>query len=114
MERIQSIIIHMCIIIIMYVLSIFLVVESGSDFSPAPSLNIIFTAGTISSPATECASIEIMEDVAIECDHSFTVEAEDIECDVEPAIVSASPSKTVTIEDNDGIATEHNYNYRVV
>ena len=52
-----------------------------------------------------------MEDVAIECDHSFTVEAEDIECDVEPAIVSASPSTTVTIDDNDGIATEHNYNY---
>ena len=77
---------------------------SGSDYTPDSSLNITFTADTVTSSATQCATIGILEDEAIECEHSFTVEAGDIECDVEPAIVSDSPSTTVTIEDNDSNA----------
>ena len=84
-------------------------IESGSDYSPDVALNITFTAGTVTSSATQCASIGILEDEVIECVHSFTVEAGDIECDVEPAIVSASPSTTVTIEDNDGIVIDYSY-----
>ena len=51
-----------------------------------------------------------MEDMVIECDHSFTVEvaAGDIDCDVVPPILLGNLATTVTIEDNDGIATEHN------
>lgn len=49
-----------------------------------------------------CASIAIENDDNVECDHSFTVEVGDIDCDTDPAIVSASTSATVTIVDDDG------------
>ena len=51
---------------------------------------------------TACASIDIVNDTDIECEHSFTVEVGDIMCDVDPPIASASPSATVTIIDDDG------------
>ena len=50
----------------------------------------------------ECATIGIEDDDDIECEHSFTVEAGNIDCDTVPAIAPVNPSAEVAIADNDG------------
>ena len=75
---------------------------ANDDFIRDPSLSITFPASPLAN-IHECASIDIVNDIDIECDHSFTVEVGDIMCDVDPPIVSASPSATVTIADDDGM-----------
>ena len=76
---------------------------AGDDFVPNPSLSITFPTNSQSNDMNECASIDIVNDINIECEHSFTVEVGDIMCDVDPPITSASPSATVTIDDDDGM-----------
>lgn len=75
---------------------------SGSvdDFVPDPNLSITFLANALLD--TECATIDIVDDNDIECDHSFTVVAGDIDCDVSPPLSPAMPSAVVAITDNDG------------
>ena len=77
-------------------------VVSGEDFQPDPNLSITFDATTSNALITECAIINIIDDLNIECDHDFTVEVGTIDCDVVPPIVPASPSATVVIDDDDG------------
>ena len=76
---------------------------AGDDFVPNPSLSITFPASSLNNDMNQCASIDIVNDMDIECEHSFTVEVGDIMCDVDPPITSASPSATVTIADDDGM-----------
>ena len=81
----------------------FFFLVANDDFIRDPSLSITFPASPLSDDIHECASIDIVNDIDIECDHSFTVEVGDIMCDVDPPIVSATPSATVTIADDDGM-----------
>ena len=75
---------------------------AGDDFLPNLSLSITFPTSSLPDDVNECVSIDIVNDMVVECEHSFTVEVGDIMCDVEPSITSASPSATVTIADDDG------------
>ena len=75
---------------------------AGDDFLPNPSLSITFPTSSLPDDVNECVSIDIVNDMVIECEHSFTVEVGDIMCDVDPPITSASPSATVIIADDDG------------
>ena len=75
----------------------------GDDFLPNPSLNITFPTSSLADDMNECASIDIVNDIDIDCEHNFTVEVGDVMCDVNPPITSASPSATVTITDDDGM-----------
>ena len=76
---------------------------AGDDFLPNAALSITFPASSTPDDMNACASIDIVNDDNIECEHSFTVEVGDIMCDVDPPIASASPLATVTIFDEDGM-----------
>ena len=78
---------------------------SDEDFTADPNLSIVFEAGITTSPTTRCTSIDIEDDALLECDHSFTVLAGTIVCDVDPAISLSSTSATVVIEDDEGNMT---------
>ena len=75
---------------------------SGEDFIADPNLSIVFEAGITTSSAVRCTSIDIEDDALLECDHSFTVLAGTIACDVNPAIIPSNASATVVIEDDEG------------
>ena len=75
---------------------------SDEDFTADPNLSIVFEEGITTSSATRCTSIDIEDDTLLECDHSFTVLAGTIACDVNPAIIPSSTSATVVIEDDEG------------
>ena len=74
----------------------------GEDLTPDdPALTLTFTAGA--APVMACETFNIDDDDNVECDHSATVLfGSVVDCAVDPPIVSASPSATVTIVDNDG------------
>ena len=65
-------------------------------------LQLMFTPS--SNPVMACESFNILEDLAVECAHDFTVSFDSIHnCVVDPPITSASPSAVVVIADNDGM-----------
>ena len=73
------------------------------DFAPDSALSIQFPATIYNTSIEECATIEILEDNNVECYHNFFVEVEDIDCDVVPAITSATAYAEIIINDNDGM-----------
>lgn len=78
----------------------------GEDFVAFNNLNVAFEAG-ITTFDSQCASITILDDSGVECDHDFNVFSGDIECNISPAIYSTVPSVTVIIEDNDSKLVYH-------
>ena len=81
--------------------------EAGLDFAPNSDLSIVFQATTYNTTIEECATIEIIDDINVECSHSFFVEVKDIDCDVFPPITSATTYAEVIIKDNDGMLSLH-------
>ena len=49
------------------------------DYSAADPLTVTFSAGTTSSGDTACVNVGIIDDDALEGDHSFTVEISSLE-----------------------------------
>ena len=82
----------------------------GDDLSPDdPALTLMFPA--VPTPPPACAVFNIDDDDDVECDHSATVVFDSvINCVVDPPILSASLSTTITISDNDGILEENHNN----
>ena len=72
----------------------------GEDFSVADpaQLNVFFEAGSVNGD-TDCINITILEDNALEGDHSFTVSLNPPAAPVKLTTPSSSP---VTITDNEG------------
>ena len=74
----------------------------GEDVSPDdPALTLMFPA--VAAPPQACVVFNIDDDDDVECDHSASVVFDSvINCVVDPPILSASLSTTITISDNDG------------
>ena len=70
------------------------------DFVLDPALSIVFSPSAI--PVTECATIEILQDLNVECNHSFSVHVGLIDCDVDPPIIIFTLYAVVVIVDDDG------------
>ena len=72
----------------------------GSDFTVEDPLTVTFNSGTTSSGDTACADITVLDDDALEGDHSFTVQL----ASTTPTgvTIGTDSSTTVTIQDNDG------------
>ena len=72
----------------------------GSDFTVEDPLTVTFNSGTTSSGDTACADITVLDDDALEGDHSFTVQL----ASTTPTgvTIGTDSSTTVTVQDNDG------------
>ena len=81
----------------------------NADYSisnPANTLNVTFSAGSTVSGTTACADVTIIDDDAVEGNHSFTVHVTGLELDPGGAyseLMTGAPLyATVNIVDNDG------------
>ena len=74
----------------------FMLIELGEDFSAADPLEITFTPGVNEDMA--CAMVSIIDDTALEGDHSFSVT---LASTVPPITINNTPVE-VTIIDNEG------------
>ena len=76
------------------------------DYGAADPLNVTFSAGSAVTGTTACANVMIIDDDALEGDHSFTVTVSNLELSpggVYNGLVIGTPSSaTVNIIDNDG------------
>ena len=72
----------------------------GEDFSVTDptQLNVFFEAGSMNGN-TDCINIAILDDAALEGDHSFTVS---LDTPAAPVTLTSPSSSPVTITDNDG------------
>ena len=68
----------------------------GEDFSAADPLKVTFTPGVNEDMA--CAMVSIIDDTALEGDHSFSVT---LASTVPPITINSSPVE-ITIMDNEG------------
>lgn len=77
---------------------------STNDFIAPASLNITFEAIMFPNSISRCTSIEIVDDLLVECAHSFSIRAGEPYCGTLNLINSTfeNRSTTVTIDDNDG------------
>ena len=77
---------------------------STNDYNAPASLNITFEANIFPNSISRCTSIEIVDDILVECAHSFSVRAGEPYCGTLNPINSTfeNRSTTVTIDDNDG------------
>ena len=77
----------------------------GSDYSAANPLEVTFMSGSAMQSSTSCAQITILDDVAFEGPHSFSVDVfmVEIESDgTDPLLtVGTMSSAAVNIVDND-------------
>jgi len=74
--------------------------ELGSDFTiPDPTeMNVMFTVGSMDG-TTDCLTISILDDDALEGEHSFNVS---LNPPAPPVTLTTPSSSPVTITDNDG------------
>ena len=84
-------------------------VVRGIDYSissPTDTLNVTFSAGSAVNGTTACANVTIIDDNAVEGNHSFTVHVTGLELDPGGAysglMIGTSSSALVNIIDNDG------------
>ena len=83
-------------------------VVRGIDYSissPTDTLNVTFSAGSTVSGTTACANVTIIDDNAVEGNHSFTVHVIGLELDPGGAyseLMTGVPYAVVNIIDNDG------------
>ena len=77
----------------------------GSDYSAANPLEVTFMSGRAMQGSTSCTQITILDDVAFEGPHSFTVEVSllEIKSDgTDPLLtIGTMSSATINIVDND-------------
>ena len=96
---VSTVSLHSCLSTVLVSLPSLLAVED-SDFSVADPLTVTFNSGTTSSGDTACADITILDDDALEGDHSFTVQL--TSTTPTGVTIGTDSSTTVTIQDNDG------------
>ena len=76
------------------------------DYSISGPVTVTFSAGSTVSGTTACANVTIIDDDAVEGNHSFTVHVTGLELDpggVYSELMTGTPSyATVNIIDNDG------------
>ena len=70
-------------------------IVNGSEFD---TMEVVFMADMVSSGATACATISIVDDMALEGPHSFSVSI----VGSDPPLMTNDVPIDVTIEDNDG------------
>ena len=76
-----------------------------SDYSTTSPLEVTFMSGSAMRDSTSCAQITILDDVAFEGPHSFSVDVSMVEIEsdgTDPLLtIGAMSSATVNIMDND-------------
>ena len=70
---------------------------SGEDFTALDPLEVVFMADMVSNRTTVCTTISIVDDMALEGLHSFTVSI----VGSDPPLTTNDALVEVTIEDND-------------
>ena len=85
---------------VMTSLLLFFLTVEGDDFtvSDPTDMDVFFAAGSVNGN-TDCINITILDDDALEGDHSFTVSLNPPDLPVKLSTPSSSP---VTITDNEG------------
>ena len=82
-------------------------VVQDEDFSASDALNVTFSAGSTSNGATVCADVVIIDDDALEGDHSFTVMLDRLILipggEYMGLTIGSPNSASVMITDNDGM-----------
>ncbi len=85
---------------------------NGQDYSPAMDpLEVLFVAGVVGQGSTACANISILDDLALEGQHNFSVTLADFDLvagmpDTARIFVGTPSSASVVIEDNEGAHTQ--------
>ena len=76
------------------------------DYSISDPVTVTFSAGSTVSGTTACANVTIIDDNALEGNHSFTVNVTGLELDpggeYSELMIGTPPSATVNIMDNEG------------
>ena len=77
----------------------------GSDYSAANPLEVTFISGSAMQGSTSCTQITILDDIAFEGPHSFSVDVSMVEIEsdgTDPLLtIGTISSATVNILDND-------------